>query len=68
MGRTESPIEAQFLAAWERLVPHLHLETQYRVDSTPYRLDFAYLPAKIAIELDGYEYHSDRDQFTHGGR
>ncbi len=26
-------------------------------------MDFAYPDARIAIEIDGYEYHSDRDPF-----
>ena len=59
-----SPIEEQFLTAWQRHFPNLPLMTEFLVYGGRYRIDFAFVPARIAVELDGYEYHSDRDRFT----
>jgi hypothetical protein len=44
-------------------VPIVRQNTTVELDSK-YRLDFAHLESKIAIELDGYAYHSSREQFT----
>jgi very-short-patch-repair endonuclease len=58
---TESPLEDDFVKLLER--HNLPLpERQYRIEGVG-RVDFAYPQARIAIELDGYEYHSDRDSF-----
>lgn len=51
-----SPIEQQFRAAWQRLHTKIKLTPEYPVGR--YRIDFAYVPAKIAIELDGHATHS----------
>lgn len=59
-----SPIEKQFLAAWQRHYPFMPLTTELPVYNGRYRIDFAHPPTKVAIELDGYEHHSDRDTFT----
>lgn len=62
----ESPIERSFweqhkalkLPALEGLVP------QHKVMGGKYRLDFAIPEQRVAIELDGYEYHSSKDAFV----
>jgi very-short-patch-repair endonuclease len=51
-----SPIEQQFWQAWKRLRSNIKLTPEYPVGR--YRIDFAYVPAKIAIELDGHATHS----------
>jgi very-short-patch-repair endonuclease len=63
-GQPESPIEIQFWNAWQQRVPHLPLVLQYPACGGAYRLDFAYVPARIAIELDGYTHHSSHARFT----
>jgi very-short-patch-repair endonuclease len=58
---TDSPLEDDFV----KLVETYSLpkpERQYRIEGIG-RVDFAYPDARIAIELDGYEYHSDRGAF-----
>jgi len=58
---TDSPLEDDFVklvAAYSLPKP----ERQYRIEGVG-RVDFAYPTARIAIELDGYEYHSDRGAF-----
>ncbi len=58
---TDSPLEDDFvklLEAYSLPKP----ERQFRIEGVG-RVDFAYPEARIAIELDGYEYHSDRDSF-----
>lgn len=51
-----SPIEQKFLAAWKRQRPNIKLTPEHQVGR--YRIDFAYVSAKIAIELDGHATHS----------
>lgn|GEM_PF-2457379 len=68
MQHEESPIERLFDQTWRSRVPHIQLIPQYKVFGGRYHLDFAYPPTKIAIELDGYDYHNSRDQFTHDRR
>jgi len=58
---TDSPLEDDFvklLEAYSLPKP----ERQYRIEGVG-RVDFAYPDARIAIELDGYEYHADRTPF-----
>lgn len=66
LAKTDSPIEARFWAAYidmRHRVPILDgIVTQHTVGR--YRLDFAVPQHKIGIELDGYEHHSSRSQFT----
>lgn len=38
------------------------------IDGTAYRLDFAYPEHKVAIEGDGFAFHSDREVFEHDRR
>ena len=58
-GTFESPIEKLFyeLAQFE-----LNLYPQHEVG--PYRLDFAIPEKRIAIELDGHDYHKTKEQRT----
>jgi very-short-patch-repair endonuclease len=63
----DSPIEEMFWDAWQRAggaVNTIELEYQYSIPGTKYRVDFANLEEKVVIELDGYEYHNGKEQFT----
>jgi very-short-patch-repair endonuclease len=55
----ESPIERRFFLACRH---RLDVIPQYEVDK--YRLDFALPQQKVAIELDGHEYHKTKEQRT----
>ena len=49
-----STSELKFIKYWETLYPDIDLHTEYRF--TPprrFRFDFAFLPSKIAIEING---------------
>lgn len=61
----DSPLEREFWNAWicNPSNDDLPLEMQHEVLSGRYRLDFAHLASKTAIEVDGFAYHSDRRQF-----
>lgn len=56
----ESPIEKMF---YELAFHELNMYPQHPVG--PYRLDFAIPEKRIAIELDGHEYHKTKEQRTH---
>ncbi len=56
----ESPIEKMF---YELAFYELHMYPQHPVG--PYRLDFAIPDRKIAIELDGHDFHKTKEQRTH---
>jgi very-short-patch-repair endonuclease len=62
----DSPLEANFAQEWLNQSLHLvyPLSCQHNIKDGKYRLDFAYEPLKVGIELDGYTYHSDREAFT----
>ena len=62
----ESPLEEMFWTEWQEQggARVIELQYQYTVPGANYRIDFVHLPKRIAIELDGYEYHSSKDQFT----
>lgn len=66
--RLDSPIEEAFWDAHTRAgLPGLEgLVTQHTVQAgeSRYRLDFALPDKKIAIEADGYGFHSSREAFT----
>lgn len=51
-----SPIEQQFWQAWKRQRSNIKLTQEHQVGR--YRIDFAYVPAMMAIELDGHATHS----------
>ena len=54
------------LNSFIRHVP-ANLEAQWHIftETARYRTDFALIDDKIAIELDGHEFHSSREQRTH---
>lgn len=57
LAKCESPIEAMFVeAAWPVLSQYGRLVTQYRISY--YRVDVALPELKIAIEIDGREWHN----------
>lgn len=62
----DSPIEAMFWRQYVDMRPAFpeELVPQFEVFGGRYRLDFALPGRKVAIELDGYEFHSTREQFT----
>jgi very-short-patch-repair endonuclease len=63
----DSPLEEKFWDAWQQAggaTRTVELEYQYNIPDTRYRVDFANIEEKVAIELDGYEYHNSKDQFT----
>ena len=62
----DSPLENAFALAWQGqgfddLYP---LTAQYPINGGQYRMDFAFAPLRVGIELDSYTYHSDRETFT----
>jgi very-short-patch-repair endonuclease len=60
-----SPIEKKFWYAWHsEHGPFIPMEYQYAIDGSKYRVDFAIPQIKVAIELDGYQWHSSKEQFT----
>jgi very-short-patch-repair endonuclease len=59
----DSPLEEAFWARWQQLYRAIPLEPQHEVFGGRYRLDFAHLPTKTAIELDGFTYHRDANRF-----
>jgi very-short-patch-repair endonuclease len=60
----ESPVEQRFWDACKGRISGL--EPQFYVGS--YRIDFAVMPLKIAVEIDGHEYHSSVEQRTSDAR
>lgn len=58
-----SPIEKKFIEKWQTIYGN-GIHPQYNVPGFRYRVDFAFPSDKIAIELDGYEYHNSKEQFT----
>ncbi len=61
-----SPIEQAFWNAWESLPGNhsvqFHLTPQYSIGR--YRVDFAHIRTKTAIELDGFASHSSTDDIA----
>jgi very-short-patch-repair endonuclease len=62
-GIFDSPLEQMF---YELAFLDLHIYPQHPVGK--YRLDFAIPDKRIAIELDGHEYHKTRYQRTHDAK
>jgi very-short-patch-repair endonuclease len=60
----ESPIELQFYDAMRRCRSLDAFTPQVVVADGKYRIDFGDPTRKIGVELDGYEFHSSKDQFT----
>lgn len=53
-----NPMEDAFYEAWCKAHPDITIIRQYQVFK--YRIDFAHPEAKIAIELDGQDFHSHK--------
>jgi very-short-patch-repair endonuclease len=64
--QTDSPLEIDFWLEWHAQGYHwlYSLSPQYPFKGGRYYIDFAYPPLNVGIELDGYNYHSDRAAFT----
>lgn len=58
MPQTESPIEELFYQYAKDILKGL--EIQYQIG--PYRVDFALPDNKLAIEIDGKEYHDEHQK------
>ena len=56
----ESPVEVRFFLAAIEALPNI----QPQVEVSPYRTDFALANRRIAIEIDGHEYHKTPEQRT----
>lgn len=65
-ARFDSPLETYFSLEWQQQALDLvyPLSPQHPIKDGRYRLDFAFPPLQVGIELDGYTYHSDREAFT----
>lgn len=59
----ESPIEKKFMDRWKTIYGN-GIVPQYNVPGFRYRVDFAFPNHRVAVELDGYEYHNSKEQFT----
>jgi very-short-patch-repair endonuclease len=66
----ESPIEERFWSACLHLKPNnlRGLVREHEVFDGAYRIDFALPRFRLAIELDGYSYHSGPDAFVYDRR
>ena len=62
----ESEIERMLWKCWMDMGEPYELTPAHpvSVDGANYRLDFAHLPSKLAVELDGYAYHSSKEAFV----
>jgi very-short-patch-repair endonuclease len=58
----ESAIEDYFWKAWRTTFPDFTLISQYQIGS--YYVDFAHLPTRTAIELDGKAFHTAPNQIA----
>lgn len=61
MAEWSSPLEEMFWCEWHR-VSDMPLAPQHKVLNGKYRLDFAHLPSRTAIECDGWTYHQSKFQ------
>ena len=62
-GRCQSPAEVAFWHVASVQLPGL--VRQYHVQGTRYHLDFAIPECLLAIEIDGHQWHSSRQQRQH---
>ena len=52
--RKRSPAEQKFVDYWETLYPNIDLHEEHKfLKDRKFRFDFAHLPSKIAIEING---------------
>lgn len=63
--KCESPIEKMFMKHASKRGLLLRPQWWIRTNSNNYRVDFADVQAKIAIEIDGHDFHSSKEQRTH---
>lgn len=67
-NHSPSPIEQVFFETWQiynqRQPLAIELLSEHKVLEGKYSLDFAHLPTKIAIELDGFQAHSSTEQIA----
>jgi very-short-patch-repair endonuclease len=61
---TESPIEKAFWLAYAKVQPPELAGLTPQVEVGQYRVDFGIPDRKIAIEADGFEYHSSREHLA----
>ena len=66
----ESPMESEArLAMHDGGLPRPVLQHELiDVDGRTWRVDFAWLGAEVAVEYDGFDWHSDREQFARDRR
>jgi very-short-patch-repair endonuclease len=72
MSNFDSPLEEKFFTAARERIPGLVSQMEVIACGRGYRLDFVKVvktrgveALKVAIELDGYEYHSSKEQRNH---
>ena len=65
-AQMDSRYEIDFFLTWQEEALDLvyPLTPQFPMFGGKYRLDFAFAPLRVGIELDSYTYHSDRETFT----
>lgn len=67
-AKIQSPIELMFYDRIKNLVSGLEPQWEIPVDGHRYKADFALPSKKIAIELDGHDYHKTKEQRTNDAR
>jgi len=61
----DSALEARFAELCQRAgVPLGRFQFEIELDGQQRRVDFAYPERRIAVEIDGYEWHAGREQFA----
>ena len=65
---TVSELEEYFLDMWEDYYPQLELERELKlIPGRAYRFDFVHLKGKVAIEIHGGNYKSERSGHSTSG-
>jgi very-short-patch-repair endonuclease len=64
-SKYDSVAEQVFLSCWQPTDPPLVHQYRIRTSETTYIVDFAHLPTKTVIELDGFDGHSSPQQIRH---
>jgi very-short-patch-repair endonuclease len=60
----ESPLELKFFVYSLKEIPNLKPQVVFG----PYRIDLAIPEKKVALEVDGHEFHKSRQQRTHNAK
>lgn len=68
MQKIESPIELQFYKEITQRVSSIEPQWEIVYEGHKYRADFAIPEKKIAIEIDGHDYHKTKEQRTNDAR